>query len=394
MAMYQYLFRMAVPALFMISACSDNGTAYDPHYMSPDNTTPTTPPIGSIAVGPGNAMLGMTIGMKLAPNNAYAYTFHKTAESWTTPCTITDTSATAVRDIFCTMEAKEFDLAFNGVILKINIPPDMCSYVGFDPYYFYSWQAGQGPDFLSYDVSANGSVIAGSVVAKYGGPTGTDASSVVFFKDGSPSCIYDHTNDEGPNCCYGKYSGVVRNFDTTTGTFQSSTIDDKWGGAASNCLSGPAVEVNSGKDINGFPLGFIYYTENVGISAEYSIAPRIGKQTSSVGIANQFVSSDYPLNNPNVPTAFLVPRGDPAVDKKEFLPNPYYTIMCFDRAKEIKARLRLLIQEWNVDSEFAKQGTANADPDTVGTEESFPPFDKNDFFDWKDFAYNFPQKAL
>jgi len=385
--------RIIIPALFAASACSATGSApFDPHYMSDDTTTPTTPPIGVTPVGSGNDMIGMTIGMKLAPNNAYTYYFHKAAEAWSAPCTITNSSSTANRDILCIMEAKELDLAYNGVTLKVNVPSDMCSYVAFDPYFFYSYQAGQGPDYLSYDVRDDGSVIPGSVVAKYGGPSGTDASSVVSFVEGNPKCLYNYIDDDGPDCCYGKYSGMVRKYNTAAGSYQSSPISGKWGGKAANCLAGPAVEANAGTDINGFPLGFIYYTEGTGISTEYVISARLGNYVSSVGVANYFSAGDYPLNNPNMPTAFLKPLGDPALGKEEFQPNPYYTVWCYDRTMEVKARIRLLIQEWNLDAEFEKKGTANANPDSNGIEANFPNYPENDYLDWKDFGYRFPQK--
>ena len=59
--------------------------------------------------------------------------------------------------------------------------------------------------------------------------------------------------------------------------------------------------------------------------------------------------------------------------------RPYYTFECYDNAEELLARVRLVVREWNEESQL----DASGDPDTEGTEPvSGTPL--NDRRDWAD----------
>jgi len=68
-----------------------------------------------------------------------------------------------------------------------------------------------------------------------------------------------------------------------------------------------------------------------------------------------------------------------------YLDPRYFNILCADTAKEITARIRVVIREWNTAAalKLATEPTADED-DATGNETDFPQFPNHDYYDWED----------
>jgi len=78
-------------------------------------------------------------------------------------------------------------------------------------------------------------------------------------------------------------------------------------------------------------------------------------------------------------------------------PQPFHTFECMNRENEVRARVRVMIQEWNVVDDFnvfvnpeiPASSAQQKDPnigDEGGDESDFPGNPANDFFDWKNIT--------
>lgn len=291
----------------------------------------------------------------------------------TEECKITSSDTGDDLDKFCIAEMEELDLYFNALTLQYHVPPSMCSYVSFIPYYFYVFEPGQGPSSVSYALAVGGGTI------EY--PDGNT-------KDGIPYCQYDYTtlSSEFPNCCTGKYTLTIQDFPQNKVT---TTTGNPWNGKASNCIFGNATTWDF-KDELDFPTPRITYVEGVGYNQSFSIsaAGKTGSYASNIWAGNFYNPSDHtwvagkgttPSGvDPNRPQALRIPENVAGLDKH--LPSDTYRVICYDRAQEIKARIRLMIREWN-----SSPITSGGNPDATGSDPGFPGNVINDRWDWLDF---------
>jgi len=202
--------------------------------------------------------------------------------------------------------------------------------------------------------------------------------------NGEPKCNFDHTqpDTDRPNCCTGKYSLVVRTWNgagATPGYQSTSTLVD-WGGKESNCLAGAAMDTQS-RDKDGHPETDISYVEGTGLNRTYTINSPLKLQTfSNLYAANYFDPADHAPNT--VPKGhILIPFG--------YRSSPYYELDCLDRALEYKARIRIMIREWNTYSEWQKKGSG--DSNVIGFEPNpWGAYGLGDLFDWGNFPLVYP----
>ncbi|MCM2279326.1 MAG: hypothetical protein NDJ89_14720 [Oligoflexia bacterium] len=313
-----------------------------------------------------------TVGFQISIPDAttHDYAIHE-ASSWSTPCKITASSAS--KSIDCYVEGHELDLYFFGAKLNYNVPKDLCSYVRVSPPYFYFREPGDGPTAISYDVDQNGAF--------------QNVSPAGILVGGQPSCAYDYTSEDGPNCCSGKYSLSVRVWDATAGAYGSPTVSEgDWGGKVTQCLAGPAMSTQSLSKY-GWPRPSVHFVEGTGVNRTYEVTAPMSKDlASNLHVANYFVASEH---GNDVPLAFRTPANASDGAATE----PYYRFTCYDRAQEVNAEIRVMIRDWNSKSELAKE--ASGDPDASGSEGgSFPTHPIGDRRDWKDIGLAYPAGSL
>lgn len=268
-------------------------------------------------------------------------------------------STDSVKDIMCMVEAEELDLYFHGVNMHYNVPSTMCAYVRHYMPFYYNVPAGVGA--VTAVDNLNGTVVHGGVAA---GST-------------DESCNYDYTESKGPNCCTGKYT--LTTWSTSDSGDTSVTAVKDWGGDPTSCLYGPATKIMP--KVSGVPVPVIDYVESQGVSATLKIEAPINLELSTnIFASNYFVAADHVATS-NKPLAYNALAAYPAIN-----PYPYYLFECLDRSKELTARIRVSIREWNLESEF--QIGATGDPDSSGTESGFDNPNVNDYYDLKDVPLN------
>jgi len=334
-------------------------------------------PYGDTTVGTVVDAVGFNIS--LTKDYIGLYDIHKTT-SWTLPCT-----ATAGQDIACYVDGMELDFYVRGLELRYNVPKEMCKYYVFSPYFYYNMEPGIGAEGFAYDVNAAGAVVSQSI---------TGAHAANSYWDGTtPKCDYDYSGANGPNCCLGSYTLTTRTWDPSLNVDPVSGVAAggwgapavrtvEWGGAYGNCLKGPAMDTQQ-KTRDGWPKSTIsnINVETEGANVSYKIAPPIEMEKGrNVYIANfsaaVLAAPDTAASWGNV---FYSSAGIYRTAR------PYYELTCYDRAEEIKSRIRLYVREWNSVAEFDLRTTTGS-PDAGGNEATYPNQPVNDYTDWADLS--------
>jgi hypothetical protein len=290
------------------------------------------------------------------------------------PCTIPSTASDT--DIQCLLNVRELDFAHQGLKLEFNVPPGMCDYVSDLSYSFYNRRAGWGPQSIDMviddgDPTSNSCTVVDAAGTSHAGTISGHSCSWpggVASTDGTVSCDYDYSDDEGPNCCQGSYnfSSSLKTAGATEATV-ISTINNKWGGYNGLCLAGPFLNADSGWKYNtkyGNPAeqirvginGFNHYYKIEGPislnSANNTFGANFWDWTSyAIGLLSP---SALPIAMQNNPDKFNIYTDTYAN------PNPAYVFNCLDQAMEVKHRIRLYINEWDTSSAFLAYGVAGA----------------------------------
>lgn len=310
---------------------------------------------GSVIPGVIDAAGGFNV--KVNPPTGTNYYIHK-AGDFDSACVVDAADVgTGLGNTFidCIIEVEELEGAFGGekgISMVMNVPPSMCKYVTYYPYFYFGLDFGDGPSAATANFDAEGDFIsAGSSITGPG----------VFNSDGTVRCDYDYSAADGPNCCGGSmtYTSITPTATTVT--------DMDWGGKPGNCAAGAGALALRDEDTN-MPLTTYYFKPN-GFNDEFTTGKKsyISHFHSSLHYANYYsgaAPAAFKLADPNYPA------------------NPYYTWYCLDDAEEEIARIRVQIREWNDADEFALGATG--DPDATGAEASGSSI--NDIMDWLDIV--------
>lgn len=290
--------------------------------------------------------------------------------------TTSDLSSATESDILCIAELEELDLFFGALSLQYHVPPSMCSYVGVMPYYFYGAEPGTGPSQVSYETQADGDIVDNSTQAG-GGTSG-----------GAAVCDYDYSAAGGANCCVGTYAITHTNY-TVDPPETTTEAGQEWGGQVSACLFGPVTNWQF-FNLQNFPLSSIAYVDQVGFNGTLDLSAAIDQDAgliSNAWSANFYDPDDHtdtagigsvPAGeNADRPVPLRIPENVTGTDA--YFPSDTFNFICYNRSQERKARIRLMIRDWNI-ANIAEGNDPNAIVDPA-----YPTDDANDRFDWKDF---------
>jgi hypothetical protein len=340
---------------------------------------PVDNPTDTNASAPPDNTAGFSI--KLKSTGDYTYILHKgtgaITDNFSEPCAITTADGSAASDIKCVVEARELDLFFNGVGFRYNVPQSLCEYVSLLTPYYYNFQPAVGPSTvidnrLGTTVKIINGITANPGELKVGSVTRTALyCSSDYSNSSNPAYVQP---DGGPNCCSGDYDMFTS--DESDGVSVDTLV--AWGGKPGNCLKGPAVSGLHTLSSSGYPKADLFSVLQSGLNQGYDVTSPIKMGFSSnIFVANYFNPADHVVTGAGIPVAFSVTGTAPAT-------NPYHELVCYDRHKELKARIRLLVREWNLLSEYNLGATG--DSDATGNEANFgaPPI--NDFSDIKDIG--------
>lgn len=383
--------------------CAANACKAPDDPAPPTNTTNNSNNSGGSGNNgsPGTPNNSAGFSVILTGSNATKFAIHDTSDTttWTTPCKIEATATGNATNIFCTVEAPEADLFYQGLHLNYNVPTTMCTYLWVAPYGFFNQQVADGPAQITYWVDATGNygidtnndgAIDGAPNRVYG--PGAVVSTIASIANGKLTCLYDKTAAKALNCCTGTYALTVLLWDPAAnggaGAYKSTTTPNQdWGGSTTRCYSGPFKDLSTRQTEAGLPDSTVYFTDGVGFNKNMDLAaPDAKGYASNVYIANFVNPADHGV--PTRPAALIQPASsDPAPPV-----NPYYDFGCMDQAFEYKARIRIDVREYNTYTEWSKKGSGN--PDVVGAES--PPYagsGNNDIADWRDFELFTPGAA-
>ncbi len=289
-------------------------------------------------------------------------------------------------DIRCFLDMEEQDIFETNIKLNLFTGPSICQYIEYSPYYFNSW---------SPHSSAGSSSRYTNPITLRSGCTALDSTGPAPTVDLCES-NYSYYNTAYPNCDEGylTYYDETYTQDTTTGTCtRTSTIQKRLncGGARANCIAGPVTDVI---DKTNLALGkrVIIYPSAAGINKEneHKAPIRFGDnyinvRTANGSIANQCNSSAAnTLNWKNATTATSLLASPLSYDS-----NPYYTVTCLDAAYDIKARIRIIVRDWDktfrIDSDIFNQ-SVTVPATNMNNNNPDPIFNKpyNDVDDWDD----------
>jgi hypothetical protein len=242
-------------------------------------------------------------------------------------------------DIRCFLDGEEQDVNLSDLVFNELTGAGVCQYVQYAPYYFNSFSPIQ-----SYQVS---SLYKEESVLRSGCTSVLDSGPIPTAEmcDGN----YKSIDNKYPNCDEGTLGYWVETYDNTCALTNRiyKTID--CGGAKSACIAGPITDTFSDAAIKSGARSEII-TSNIGLSKTYTHVSPMAKGDFNINIrhANGTISNQCTSgaadsltwkNATNSANKLGTPMGSAS--------NPYYTFSCLNAAYETKARIRVIVREWD-----------------------------------------------
>lgn len=369
-------FALLILAASVVGACGGN--------QSSNQLLPSTNPIPDDG-GEGGGVSHQAFYVKAITGvDRPAVTYLHKFNDFNSPCEVA--AGSTGNDLKCILNIREHDLYFWGVELEINVPGETCKFFHHNPYFYYNFETGYGPEKISLaynkdtatisscSFTAEGSVTAGVVndgTCYFPTPAWGDAEAWVT-PGNAPKCVYDRSSVEGlPNCCFGGYQYIYSETETVDGVPKTTMTESKgdWGGSSwAECLAGPPIDSTAWpKTKNGWPMTRIHQT-TYGYKERFPIKGPLSVYAGSFSVfaANMYDWAGYSTSNHST----TLPKAmDPGTDRSGsglLSPNPAYEYLCLDESHEVKNRIRLYINEWDTNEEFAEYVTtsgASGSPD-------------------------------
>lgn len=331
-------------------------------------------------------------------NSTIVYPDHVAGQDWeNAQCQIPVSQKQDEVDMLCIAETPENALYNQGVEFHVNVPEAFdCQFLEVHMYYFFLFSAGFGPSNVSVRRFRDGRL-------EFADPNNPPAGVVI--NNNSLYCDHDHTRFSSlgapgaalyANCCEGNYvlNTLVEQLD---GSFVSELTNGSWGGSRSACLAGPAITSPShaGFDEFGFPKFITVDLSSPESSSTNQTFDMGSSKGPGVRRSNVFLANYYDPSNHNSgieqglnkPISFLSNHGyrDTA---------DYYEFRCVDSAREILARIRYMVRDWDTYTEFNRYlNSANHDAGFGGVQSNFSNDPLNDYNDWRDFQ-NYPGPGI
>lgn len=302
---------------------------------------------------------------------------------------------TQALDVRCFIDSEEQDLYFNKLKLLSSSGAGACDYIQVYPYSF--WQ---------YKPIQSNALTLPPTSQPYVYNTGGCAAAPTPAPTAAALCLGDYESVTGPNCDEGSVQVQVNTWNMNnatpavcTNTQTTSVLN--CGGKKTNCLKGPVRDLLSDTQIQAGWRSMLY-SSSAGNSVPSTFsAPFDSFDLTNVRVANGTVNNQCTLTNTdaeNWATTFLPSQIDASGIPTMPLgggANPFYVVNCLDAAKNIKARIRIVVRDWNSAFDITKGIDADLPgSDTSGTgvlaadlmNNNAIVFGKsnNDYMDWDD----------
>ena len=419
----------------LIYGCNEK---ISPELQSGSTTTTPTP----------TATPTYTFGVSNSNLVAVGYNLHKTGSgNWNKTCEISTTvpmssdnfiADPTSYDISCFFEAEELALYLTGLSFEISANANACEHVGYTPYSFYNFMAGDSTSTVTLiecdDNVTNVLAQAQPSSPSYGPGTKATCDQIVdetistvserkvrtYTDDDIIFCDYNYTNrsfagEDGPNCDVGNVMVNVISYTVPDPLTAPAVVEEKsstrrvtCGGLISNCVQGPIKQLASLASSSTTFTEIATVNTGESYSKIHELKPLVDDQRrSTMEYANyrrhmasndiDFIDSSDPLDttykqsfsdeftnktfNPEIlsrysnnltmadPFASLVTTTDinnfvltkgyrtRPISAEPFIGvntsthyakvNPFYTFYCFDSAWEVKARIRMMVRDWD-----------------------------------------------
>ena len=289
-------------------------------------------------------------------------------------CRVDATDITALSngkalDIRCFLDMEEQDLFQTDLKLNLFTGAGICQYIRYEPYYFYSWQPNRSVNVSSkYPVQA---------VMRSGCSNLQNSGTIPSSSqcDGNYSSVLNPTY---PNCDEGSltYYSETYSQDATTGscTLSAAPVLNtvNCSGKRINCISGAVKDTLGAASLELGNRNQIISASS-GINFTYTHASPISKgdELTNIRLANGTVSNQCTssaadtLAWKNATALTSNRRVSPFASDS----NPFYTVSCLDAAQDVKARIRVIVRDWD--------RTFNIENDIFNQSFTVPPANMN-----------------
>lgn len=295
-------------------------------------------------------------------------------------------------DIRCFLDGEEQDLHQSEIKFSFDAGPGICEYIQYDPYYFQAWSPAQTTDistkYTSMIIQRNGCSTLSS--------TGTIPTADM--------CEGNYTSYDAayPNCDEGRLAYWAETYSENAGVCTLTARTKTYvncGGKRANCISGPIKDIFDTTKLAAGNRGVISSAIS-GLKLKYThTSPQshgdgyITVRNSNGMINNQCYSSAADSTTwENTSNTFNTAANGFFSTPFNSDSNPFYTITCRDSAYDIKARIRVIVRDWDrafrIDSGVDNQNYAapSAYMNNAGNDPIFnSPY--NDYADWDDNYY-------
>lgn len=293
------------------------------------------------------------------------------------------TASTAPIDITCYLDGGELDLFNLGLSFKMDGGPSVCEFMRFSPYYFYQYKPAK-TDNTGFDIidtvscTETGFSVGDIIAYNAARPTGTDVLESTFLASGGGALDLEEADlcqalyDDGKvNCDTGSYKlrtwtilddGTDDLADDVNDAGECSyavtgTREVDCEGKIQACINGPIKEYLTVDEMFNNVYHKTYAsstgrTEELNVTAPGSLDLKTNRYlvnefkelSCSTGAApynvsgyNQIVGHTT-VSNVKDPSLYVDPLAGA---------NPFYKFECLDAARDIKARIRLVVREWD-----------------------------------------------
>lgn len=366
---------IAITSLFVFnSGCNGGGTS-----QSDFGSIAAPPPAPSVLPGTSNGLLDDAQNFYVGVETTSELISHvRSITGFNTSCGISKDS-TANEDVTCLVDVPEAELHNKNLELKFNVPPGMCRYLQRDIYWFFDREVGQGPKTISATVAKtidiDGNLLSAAYSCVIDGIAGDCTNNAVSNPEINATlkpdsqifkCVYDHSEANLPNCCFGNYALTVTT--TTTGPginlSETTTSEASWGGDYSKCIGGPGrtnwTMFAESDQFKGLPVSLITYAP-YGITDKQTVTSALDLRISEnihtsnyYGATVNHTHTGYKdlITTSNLPY-YITPIDDRSGTKFDsrgtYLISAHdsYEFRCIDEADEVKHRIRVYVRDWD-----------------------------------------------
>jgi hypothetical protein len=304
-------------------------------------------------------------------STAQSFIMHKTGSTrFNRGCRVNSTdiyNASGDLDIRCYLDGEEEDVYSNNIKLKVTSGPGLCEYVEYAPYFFYT----------NSPIKTTGKSF--TVVSGCEPATGYPPGFLTKKPTAGEVCKGNHT---GATCDEGSFSVTTVNYtknpqtsvcEESSSTTETVTCD----GQEVNCIAGPLKDLITETLIQQGIYSKLYQTTTDPYSKTFDIVntPSLNYDYTNLRVANENAANRCSFSNLNHTETWLNSVAGTYSTASPFGgANPYYTFHCLDAAHEIKARIRLVLREW--DKSFKINDSIDNEHNSTVT--SYPTFYSND----------------